>query len=185
MKVKDVLCCAAVHMGMNELKNFILSPAEDEVLKGEEEEFLLYYNEVEKEIAFDYFPLMREQAFETETGRINYDSFLYMPSSIKCIEGADGERKKYRMYASYLATDAGKVKAIYSYIPADKSPEDECEVFYGISRLTMAAGIIKSACLRRGMLTESAMWSKTYYDFLRAALTGCERPRRIVSRRWA
>lgn len=185
MKVKDVLCCAAVHMGMSELKNFILSPTDDKSLKREEEELLMYYNEVEKEIAFDYFPLVREQTFETETGRINYGAFTFMPSSIRSINGEDGEKRKFGIYSDYLLTDSGRVKAVYSYIPPDKSSEDECEVFYGVSCLAMAAGIIKSACLRRGMLTESAMWSKTYYDFLRAAMTGTERGRRIVSRRWA
>lgn len=184
MKVNEVLKLAAAHVGRNDLKKFIESPTDDEDLKEEYDNLLTYYNSVEKELALDYFPLLNEEMVETDTGEISYDDFSFPPASIKGIYSAEGVRLAADFFAEYIRTAKGKVRVVYSYLPSDKTADDECEKFYGIPVAALVAGIAKNYCLASGMADESVMWNQTYNDCVQAARARREARRRITARRW-
>jgi len=184
MKVNEVLKLAAVHVGRNDLKRYIESPTDDEVLKEECENLLTYYNSVEKELALDYFPLLSEETMETETGEIFYDDFSFPPASVKGIYSSEGVRLAAEFFAEYVRTAKGRVRIVYSYMPSDKTGDDECERFYGVPVSALVAGIAKNYCLAAGMADESVMWNQTYNDCVQAARTRRETRRRITARRW-
>ncbi len=183
MKVKQIISNAAVHLLREDIKKYCegeaLADAEKDV-----EELLSYYNEVEKEIATDFFPLYRERWFFSDTGKIAFESFGDAPCSIKAIKSENGDRLSYDFYGRYLKTKKGKVKIVYSYYPCDKTLEDDTESFFGLSSLPFIAGIIKNYYLSRGLLNESAVWNRTFYESLSVAQSNKKGALYAESRRW-
>lgn len=185
MKVCEILKMAAAHIGRNDLKEFISSPTEDDGLQEEAENLLIYYNAVEKELASDYFPLLTEETFETDTGEIFYGDFERPPVAIRGIYLLGGGRAESEFFSDHVRTAKGKLRVVYSFLPADKALDDECEKFYGVPDLALVAGVAKGYCLAAGMSAECTMWNKTYYDCIQSARAHAAARRRISARRWA
>lgn len=185
MKVCEILKMAAAHVGRSDLKEYIASPTDDDGLKAEAENLLIYYNAIEKELASDFFPLLAEETFEAETGDIFYDEFERLPVAIKGIYRTDGGRVECEFFSDRIRAVKGRLRVVYSFLPADKSLDDECEKFYGVPDLALVAGVAKGYCLSSGMSEECSMWNKTYYDCIQSAHAHAAARRRISARRWA
>ncbi len=184
MIVKEILAKAAVHLGRRDLFEHLSGIKEDASLNGEAEELLVYYNEVETEIAGEYFPLLHRKICETQTGKIRYDSFAYPFAYVKKLTDDKGKRLGYRSFASYLQTEKGRVCIEYASRPREKAADDFCEVDRGVSEIALVAGILKHYFLTRDLLNESAVWNRTFYEELHAALVARERAGRISCRSW-
>ena len=75
MLVKEIAALAAANMGRDDLIAAIRSLAGEPT--GELDSLLRCYNLVENEIALDYFPLRKEEAFAVTDGKIAYAQFSF------------------------------------------------------------------------------------------------------------
>lgn len=182
MKVKDILSDVAVKIGKAELVDYWNGKSDE----GEEEskELLAYYNEAEKDIALQFFPLTAQQNFFVTTGKILYSAFLTQPSSVKSVCDGQGNELEYALYASYLSVKGESVTVTYTYLPADKAIADESEVAFGVPFSALVAGVLKNYYLGRGLLAESAVWNTEYFEKMKAAERVNRKKMRMKERKW-
>ena len=184
MKVKEVLALAAANLGREDLVAQIGDCAGDPA--GELSSLLRCYNLVENEIALDYFPLKHEECVAVEGAAVEYSALSFAPVAVHTVTGKNGRLAFEMRPARLLLPDLRgeeEVTVSYSYSPAEKEWDGECEFGENISARLLSFGVACEFCLTHGQYAEAATWEKRYREALRAAST----PRRslaVRSRRW-
>lgn len=182
MLVKEVVALAAATLGRQDLERDALGVAGEP--EGELASLLRCYNLIENEIALDYFPLKREETFQTPTGEILFTRFSYAPVNIVRVRDGGGADVAFELYPEKLAAQRGGALTVtYAYSPKEKKWNEACEFDGKISARLMAYGIACEFCLTRGQFQEAAAWEKRYRDCVRAANIN-RRKLSVRSRRW-
>ena len=183
MKVKNVLALAAANLGREELvaeiDNCVVNPA------GELLSLLRCYNLVENEIALDYFPLKHEEVINVQDGKLPFEDLSYAPVEILSVR-VGGKPLDFEIRPAYLQLErsmTGNVTVGYTYSPAEKGWNGECELGGKISARLLSLGVCNEFCLSNGQFGEAATWEKKYREALRAA-SGNRRRLSVRSRRW-
>ncbi len=168
MKVRDMVKRAAECLGREDL----ICAADDvaDAPAGELAALMRCYNLVENEIALDYFPLRREEAFAPNGDRVLFSAFSEAPVRIHRVTAAG-------VPVRYVCDDEGitlsrphdEVRVLYSYSPAEKGWEDDIALHGRISPRLIAFGMAAEFCTACGMYSEAAMWDKKYRDALLSA----------------
>lgn len=182
MKVRNVISLAAANLGREDLVARVEDCAAEPF--GELASLLRCYNLVENEVALDYFPLKKDEEFETD-GVLPYTAFAFAPSEILQVTGESGSPLSYecRPDELVLPKNAKRVHVFYTYSPKEKEWGDDAEIAGRASVRLLSYGVCCEFCLTNGQYGEAAMWEKKYREALRAA--GVRRKRFTVrSRRW-
>lgn len=183
MKVKDVLAEVAYRMGREDLASYFKNYAAGGESTAEEKELLSYYNETEKKIAVEIFPLFAEQTFSSN-GEIAADEFSKELFSVLRVENRAGESVNFTSFPTFVRVPKGTVKVYYRYLPEDKEFESDLEAAFAVPLYAMVAGVLSKFYLARGMLKESAVWNREFYSLLSAAKEKCGEKRKIRGRKW-
>ncbi len=183
IKVKDAVSMAAQALGLGEEVALYLNGEESAVGKKAVELLVACFEKVESELALDYLPLIEEIVLISGTGTVTYASLSKNVARILCVEDEWGESVKYKLFPTYLKTQAGKLKIIYAYAPAKKTIDGTSEYKTLASKRLIVDGMCAEYSLAVGELTAASIWDKKYKEGVRAAyrVSPCKRLR---SRRW-
>ena len=181
MKVKDIIIAAAKLLG---IEQEVLAYCNGESTECENAEVLLdCFNEVENELALDYFPLVAEEVKTSGNGQFGYSAFEN--SVVRVLKVADerGELIPFKVYARYMATQPGKVVVTYTYSPKVKGLEEESEQALGVSERLFSYGVAAAFATVKGLYEEGAVWDKKYKDAIACAGRAI-RSKRLRGRVW-
>ncbi len=152
---------------------------------GEEVTKLLLkcFERVENELALDYLPLLAQDEVVSGNGVVEYAALQKPAARILCVENEWGESLKYKLFPTYLQTEAGKIKIVYAYAPSAQTIDGRSEYTTLVSKRLLVYGMAAEYCLAVGELAEAKVWDKKYKDGVQAAykVSPCKRLR---SRRW-
>ncbi len=181
--VKDAVKETAQSVGLGEEVENYFDGATTTVGENAVNLLLRCFERVENELALDYLPLLAEDEVVSGTGVVNYADLQKPAARILCVENEWGESLKYKLFPTYLKTEAGKVKIIYAYAPTAKTIEGASEYDTLVSKRLLVYGMAAEYSLAVGELTAAKIWDKKYKEGVQAAykVGACKRLR---SRRW-
>jgi hypothetical protein len=182
MKVKDVILLAATLLGCEEDIRCYIEEEDDEY--AQKAEMLLHcLHLVENELALDYFPLVAEQEIHTDSGKVVFSNLS--KDVVRIIKVVDENENSiaYQLFPSYLMTQEGDVKVIYSYTPSQKDWDESLDFTLYVSQRLLAYGIAAEYCTAMGRLDEANIWDEKYKDAIEAAYK-VQSGGKIPSRRW-
>lgn len=182
MIVKDILFEAVNLLGEREHFLWYLD-GEDYDYEPKVEQLLSCLHLTECSLALDYFPLYAEDELLSSTGRLEFSDFTHAPVQIMEVKNSAGAVLPYTLYPTYLKTSAGRLKVTYTYTPAKKGIEDECEFGDSISMHILVYGTLAKYCLANGMYQEAAAWDKKKKETVEYFFK-IGKNKKLASRRW-
>lgn len=182
MKVKDIMIKAAGLLGYADAVKAYLNGSSTSG-KTQAELLLSCFNLVENELALDYIPLIKEETFTAENGKIGYAEFASSIVRILRVSDKHGGRVPFRLFAAYMEVDEKVVTVRYAYTPTGKTAEEDCEFLSGVSDRVIAFGMAAEYCTAIGLYEDARVWDKKYKEGIEAARKiGTKNT--IASRRW-
>ena len=185
MKVKEVIVAAAELIGDEAVKRVQAyldgGEGDGELLATA---LLRCFNMVENDLATNYLPLKKEEVLDTDTGAIAYTALSQNALNIVRVTDEWGLSVRFDSYANYFKTKVGKMFVTYTYVPKEKTLEDEVEFHRLASKRLFAYGIAAEYCLKEGLYDEAAVWDKKYKDAVNVAYKG-DPCRRVRGRNWS
>lgn len=184
MKVKDIIIMTAAELGLLESVQAHLDGGENSVGARAAELLLTCFNLVENELALDYLPLLAEDELTSATGAVEYSALEYPVVKVLSVENEWGDSVKFKLFPTYLKTQAGKVKITYTYTPKEKGMDEASDYMTQVSKRLFVYGMAAEYLLATGQFEEAAAWDRKYKEGIEAAyrVLPCKR---IRSRRWA
>lgn len=183
MKVRDVMALAAANLGREDLVALVCGCSGEP--EGDLAALLRCYNLVENEIALDYFPLKQRDAVKISDGKLSYSELSRAPVTILSV--TDGLRElPFEALPTGLSVNAPgsfRGEILYTYSPAEKEIDGDCEFSEKISARLLSLGVACEFCLSHGLFAEAAVWEKKYRDALKAADI-CRKKLSVRPRRW-
>ena len=162
MKVKDIIIAAATAIGVeNEVLTYLNGGTTD---SKNVDVLLECFNRVENELALDYLPLIVEEEMTSVSGCIAYSDFAKSVVRVLKVEDEGGNSVPFRLYASYLKTQPGKLKVVYTYTPEEKKLAEATDFTLFVSERLFVYGIAHEYCLAAGLYEEARIWDKKYKD---------------------
>ena len=185
MTVKEILLAAACQLAIGEeVGAYLLGTSTDSEAEAKATALLRCFNLVENEVALDYLPLLAEEEMESDTGVINYSALSREAARVLGVWDEWGNKLPFTLFPEYLKTQPQKVRVRYTYLPKEKSFDDESDFTLHASVRLLSYGVAAEYALANGLFEEAAVWDKKYKDSIKAAYSA-KPPRRIRSRRWA
>lgn len=180
MKVMEVVKLAAQNLGRQDLSDSIdalaqtsgdAAETEGETLSDEIKSLVRCFNLVENEVALDYFPLKKEEAFTPVSHTVPYTEFSASPVDVQKVTDEGGRDVEFEIRSAhlYLPKEHKKVVVTYSYVPALKTLGDESEFSGKITPRLLSFGVAGEFCLSASRFQEAAMWERRFLDALKAA----------------
>ena len=182
MKVKDVILLAATLLGCEEDVRYYIED-EDEEYAQKAEMLLHCLHLVENELALDYFPLVAEQEVRADSGKIVFSNLSKDIVRVIKVMDENENSMAYQLFPSYLMTQAGTVKVVYSYTPSQKDWDENIDFTLYVSQRLLAYGIAAEYCTAMGRLEEANIWDEKYKDAIEAAYK-VQSGGTMPSRRW-
>lgn len=182
MKVKEVILLAATLLGCEEEVRYYIED-EDEEYEQKAQMLLHCLHLVENELALDYFPLVTEQEISTQTGKILFSNLSKDIVRIIKVVDEDGNSIAYQLFPSYLMTQRGNVKIVYSYTPSQKDWDEKLDLALYVSQRMLAYGLAAEYCTAMGRFEEANIWDEKYKDAIEAAYK-MKSGGKMPSRRW-
>lgn len=136
-------------------------------LKDKNIEFWLdAYNNVENELAVDYFPLRAVDKVLITENKIKYGDLQRKAWGIIGVHDCDNHELKYKIYPTYMAfakKDNGKNCFVrYCYVPQEKTIDGISEFDEGVFKDTLKYGVCAEYCLLRGDFEQASLWDEKY-----------------------
>ena len=183
MKVSDVVIMAAVQLGIGDsVKAYVNGTSS--LYKTQAELLLQCFNLVEKELALDYIPLIKQEDLTVNNGKLAYESFGSDVVRIIKVVNKDGVALPYKLFASYMEVDAEKVCVTYAYTPKVKLMTEESDFQAFVSERLFSYGMAAEYCMATGMCEDAVVWDKKYKEGIEAARR-LARGGRMPSRGWS
>ena len=181
MKVKEIIIAAAKLLGLEqEAAAYFNGGGAD----NEDMQLLLdCFNEIENELALDYFPLVTEEKKSSVSGQFGYSDFNNVVSRVLRVTDEYGNAIPFKLYARYMTTQPGGVVIVYTYSPKSKGFYDDSDFVTGVSERLFAYGIAAAYTMVKGLYEECAIWDKKYKDAI-AYAGRTMRSKQIKGRVW-
>ena len=183
ISVKAAVRTAAQMLGVGEGVDAYFDGGETEEGKKDAELLLECFNRVENELALDYLPLIAEQELSSLSGDVMYAQLSKPAVRILCVEDEEGNCLKYRLFPDRLKTQAGGLKVIYAYSPAEKSFDGVSDYQTVASERLFVYGMAAEYALAQGELEAASVWDKKYKEAIEAAYR-LPSAKRLRLRRW-
>lgn len=184
MRVKEIMALSAELCGRRDVADYLEKglAADAAAAEREAQTLLRCYNLAENEIALDYLPLKRTEAFVSD-GEIAFDRFALPPLEVFAVRGERGERLAFSQTETALRVRAGSVTVTYSYRPNVKTEQDEPSVDGRAGERVLALGTACEYALMSGSTETAELLDRRYRDALACACR--ERGGKMKMRRWA
>ncbi len=186
MKVKDILLLTATILNRKDLVSFYNLDVSDDYLKSQEDSDILLssYNILIEEIATETLKLNYLEKLTVNDGVLSYANFKYNPIQIISVKNDKMQDVNYKILPTEIITDESEVYCEYSYVPALKGLEDDCEIVGAfIPKTTLAYGIASEFCLIKGMFEEASVWHQKYVNGL-TKLVKPKKCKKLNVRKW-
>ncbi len=130
------------------------------------EYWLNAYNNVENELAIDYFPLKSVDNVLITENKVKYGDLQRKAWRIMSVHDCDNHELKYKLYPTYMAfskKDNGKNCFVrYCYVPQEKTIDGISEFDEGVFKDTLKYGVCAEYCLLQGDYEQASFWTKRY-----------------------
>lgn len=183
MKVKTILSLAARLADREDVASFLKGISYEADAERELDKFLDCYRIVEQDIAVNYMALTQRETVQAENGVVPLSVLSKSVVNVLRVESERGEGLHYRLFPDRIETKRGKCAIVYTYLPEDKEPEDDCELLRQIPPAVIAYGIVCEYYTMSGLYNEAATFDKRYKDGLIASCAVSPR-RRMEARKW-
>lgn len=184
MKVNEVILAAAALLGLEkEVGEYI--EGEFGAGRGKTERLLICFNLVESQLALDYLPLLTQEVFSVNDGKIAYEQFSKNPSRVISVADGQGNRLAFRLYPTEIQVNKKQKTAVvdYAFLPQEKKLNEDSDYQSGVSVGLAAYGVAAEYCAAEGLYAEAAFWNKKYKESI-AKSCALKRGGRMQSRRW-
>lgn len=181
MKLKDIVKCAAVYLGLEKVVSYIESGAysSDSDALYSTDTLTRCANLVINELACAYFPVKKTEEIAVEEGKAYFSAFTETPLEIKSVKNLSGENTDYTVYPEYIKTYENAVIVEYEYLP----PNYDLNDIIGYKEKDVPARVIAYGVAAEYSLTvkafdESVLW----HDRYEKALAGIIAPKNAVAK---
>ena len=180
--VKDAIVLTAELLEIQERVNDSINGS-NSIGDGDVENLLRCFNLIENELALDYLPLYQEEEIDTKTGAVYFSELRSSPVRIMRVEDEWGNSCPFKLFPDYLKTQAGKIVVRYSYLPKEKTINEQSDFVLQVSTRLFAYGMASEYTLSCGRFEEAVIWDKKYKDAISATYKS-NPSRKIKARRW-
>ncbi len=182
MEIVDIIRSAAWYIGVLDLVDAYL---QDDEWDGYQttQDLLRAFNNVEKQLALEYLPLIEKEGFNTETGEIFFEEFSYPVVRIVNVYDQQGEKQPFTLMPTYLQTSKGDLTIEYAYTPYEKDVYDQTDHQLCVAQPLYVFGVLAEYYLAKGAFEEAAVWDKKYKDAISASYR-MQKGKRIAGRGW-
>lgn len=137
-----------------------------ELTDGNLETLLNAYNNVENELAMDYFPLRAVDKVLITENKVKYGDLQRQAWRIMGVHDCDNHELKYKFYPTYMAfakKDNGKHCFVrYCYVPQEKTIDGISEFDEGVFKDTLKYGVCAEYCVQVGCFENASIFSEEY-----------------------
>lgn len=168
MTVKEILKLVCSFVGEKDILNKFETGDSDFTAREEQKvgSMVKCFNLVMQEIASDYLPQLTKEEINVENSILNFSDLSKFVVNIYEIKNRFGMNLKFRLFSNYVEIE-GKAKTIvYSYLPDEKSLEDEVEFSCGLTARVVAYGIASEFLLIEGISEDAEIWEERFKESL-------------------
>jgi hypothetical protein len=130
------------------------------------ENWLNAYNNVENELALDYFPLRAVEKVLIQDNKIKYADFHRKAWRIMGVHDCENHELKYKLYPTYMAfakKENGKHCFVrYCYVPKEKSIDGISEFDEGMFKDILKYGVCAEYYLLQDDYEQASLWDEKY-----------------------
>ena len=122
---------------------------------------MLASNNVIREIACSYLPLLHREVITIENNRFDMRSLTRKPVKILSLY-MDGSNIRFKMYPTYMYAQNGTYEVEYSYLPEECALDDTIEVDMRVSENMLSDAIASEYALMTGNIALGDMYDKKF-----------------------
>lgn len=172
MRLREVLEEVILKLGMDKEIAVNRLDVKGDVVK----KLLLAANNVIRELASCYLPLIMSEKVRIDDSRLDYTSLSKRVIKIIKLSNDDGN-VRFKMYPTYMYADNGIYTVEYSYLPDNIGLDDEIECDIRINEDILTSGIISEYALMSGEYEKGTIYDEKYKE----AIKNLQVPRREIS----
>ena len=124
------------------------------------------YNNVENELAKDYFPLRTLDKVLITENKVKYGDLQRKARRIMGVHDCDNHELKYKLYTTYMAfpkKDNGQNCFVrYCYVPQETTIDGISEFDEGLFKDILKYGVCAEYCLLQGDFEQAGLWTEKY-----------------------
>ena len=167
MTVKDILKLVCSFVGEREILNKFESGENFTERENQKlESMQKCYNLVMQEIASDYIPFLTKEEIDTQNSILNFSELSKNVINIYEIKNRFGMNLKFKLYPNYVEIEGKAKHIVYSYLPDERSIDDEAELVCGLTARVLAYGIASEYFLIEGISEDAEIWEDRFKSSL-------------------
>ena len=124
------------------------------------------YNNVENELAMDYFPLRAVDKVLITENKVKYGDLQRKAWRIMGVCDENSKEVKYKIYPQYMTIDKkynGKYCLVrYAYVPKEKKIDDISDFEEGMFKDILAYEVCSEYCIINGDFEQGKLWDDKY-----------------------
>ena len=141
---------------------------DDEIVTGDTaKKLLLVSNNVIREIASCYLPLLERERVKIENNRLDLTTLGRSLIKVISLKNESGNNVRFKMYPTYMYAQNGVFDIVYSYLPSEINIDDVVEVDSRVSSDILANAIISEYMIMRGDVKVAEYYDRKYREGLK------------------
>lgn len=168
MTVKDVLKLVCGFVGEREILQKLESDGMDFSAREEQKvsSMVKCFNLVMQEIASDYVPFLMKEEIDVENSILNFSQLKKSVVNVYEIRNRFGMSLKFKLFPEYVEIEGRAKSVVYSFLPDEKTIDDEVELYCGITSRVLAYGIASEYFLIEGISDDAEIWEERFKESL-------------------
>ena len=165
MTVKEIIKLVCEFVGERELFAKLNSTETVSFSAREQEKLDLMvkcFNLVNQEIASDYLPFLTKEEIDAENSILNFSELDKTVINVYELKNRFGMSLKYKLFSNHLQINGHAKTIVYSFLPDEKTIDDEVEMLNGLSKRLYAYGIASEFLLIDGMSEDAEIWEDRF-----------------------
>ena len=169
MTVKDIIKLVCEFVGEREILSKLNASPQGELTEREQEKvdcMVRCFNLVNQEIASDYLPFLTKEEVDINDSILNFSQLSKTVINIYEIKNRFGMNLKFKLFPDFVEIFGHAKSVTYSYLPQDKTLNDDVETLNGLSARVYAYGVASEFLLIDGLSDDADIWEERFKQSL-------------------
>ena len=167
MTVRDILKLVCEFVGERDIAQKIENSQELQEREQQKIDLMLNcFNLVNQEIASEYLPFLQKEEIDVKDGVLNFATLKNKVINVYEIKNRFGLNLRFRNYPNFVEVFGRGRWVVYSFLPEDKTLDEEVEMFCGLTGRVYAYGVASEYLLIDGVSDDAEIWEERFKESL-------------------
>jgi len=185
MKLKEIIKDACIILELDDLRSGLASENISSETENNAKKFVNFFNHVEKEIAFEFLPVIKIENVDCEE-QIYFEDLEEDVLDVIYIKNEQGKKLFFNVFPTHVSFDGTAKKILYSYLPEDFDLNDD--VLPLVPKQVYLYGIAREYYMFEGLSDKAQVFEEKFKNSISSLIEKDKNriynPKRLPKRNW-